>query len=399
MGKILGFGQNRSWFSTLESARNGDTKFGRPLSAVPSAIFEILWLSFPLFIWWFWLKLTGDVSDLYKKPEISFIAVIFSLEAVRTTYKNRSISSHTDNHIFILTVFAVVFSVVFLGLDIGQYEKTFTEDLQVSNILFFKFIMLTVSALSLFLVHVYYRNTFEKKHYNEVHEEKQYNTDSSPDFYSAIAAEYDLRNSTSLRQLHLEIVRRIRIERDKCPKEKFRVLDLGGGSGRIIAEHFFSDSKMEWVNLDASSEMIANFNSNFSGSKMRVEAHKCNILIEKSFRKILSNQKFDIILLSYTLSSMAKNPNWAVVTDFLTKGGVLLIGEADASYLVRKPDFDVQSGSTVHKLKLRVQEGTQLKNELVGLGLKVDSDGISKHNVISGQDENYGYVMRATWAS
>ena len=66
---------------------------------------------------------------------------------------------------------------------------------------------------------------------------REFATNEAKEFYQKIAPYYDLRNSGNLVSTHLSTVARLQAIRDQ--HSSLRVLDLGGGTGKLIAIHFF----------------------------------------------------------------------------------------------------------------------------------------------------------------
>ena len=73
----------------------------------------------------------------------------------------------------------------------------------------------------------------------------EYAVDRARDFYQQIAPYYDLRNSGNLVSTHLSTVARLQAIRAR--RSSLQVLDLGGGTGKLIAIHFFNDDAVSWT--------------------------------------------------------------------------------------------------------------------------------------------------------
>ena len=78
-----------------------------------------------------------------------------------------------------------------------------------------------------------------RKNKTEVVYDFTYPTEDALKFYSAIAEGYDSRNSPSLQKSHLCTLEKI--ESFLGQKNNWSVLDLGGGTGKLIALHFFNN--------------------------------------------------------------------------------------------------------------------------------------------------------------
>lgn len=111
-------------------------------------------------------------------------------------------------------------------------------------------------------------------------------------------------------------------------RKNAKVLDLGGGTGRLIAHHFFGSTDLEWVYVDDSMQMAEQFRSNLAGTKL-----KKTIRIEEidDHLKGVTLVQFDVIVLSLVLTSMKKNPDWTAIASRLLFGGRLIVAEIDAA--------------------------------------------------------------------
>lgn len=97
---------------------------------------------------------------------------------------------------------------------------------------------------------------------------REYTVDRAKDFYQEIAPYYDLRNSGDLVSTHLQTVAQIQAIRARRPT--LRMLDLGGGTGKQIAIHFFNDDAIWWTYVDFCPAMAAEFRRNLAGHPLGV---------------------------------------------------------------------------------------------------------------------------------
>jgi len=94
-----------------------------------------------------------------------------------------------------------------------------------------------------------------------------YDVKDSKKFYDAISSQYDQRNSASLLRTHEQVIRSIKqaVER----RANVKLLDLGGGTGKLVAHHFFDSTTIHWVYVDESALMVEQFRKNLEGTKLR----------------------------------------------------------------------------------------------------------------------------------
>src|SRR5262249_59132759 len=95
--------------------------------------------------------------------------------------------------------------------------------------------------------------------------DRHYTTDRARDFYQEIAPNYDLRNSGNLVSTHLATV--ATIQRLRAQRSSLRVLDLGGGTGKLIAIHFFNDPTISWTYVDFCPAMADEFRRNLDRTR------------------------------------------------------------------------------------------------------------------------------------
>jgi ubiquinone/menaquinone biosynthesis C-methylase UbiE len=361
--------------------------------ALALALSELALATIPVGVWVFWLFFAGQIGEIIRKPEISFISLILAAEASRSLMRqaHERLNGPRDGEATsILWNIALIFAALFLGLDIGQYEKQITNSYSVDLILAAKLPVLFAACFSFAWVkyHIAIHNvaTSVRSHRSTL---IRYNTVRAPQFYDAVAAAYDARNSQDLRQIQLEIVEQIRQSRDRGARANFSVLDLGAGTGRLIAEHFYSQEQVHWVSVDASVGMLEQLRINFSRAKMDHRVIACDILDTKKLTNQVRDKKFDIVVLCYTLSSLPANPSWDIIAKFLKPEGRLLVAEADMNYVTDKPCFNIEVEGEAHQLVLRKLDALQLTNELENAGFKVSVKAVMKGSA------RYGFIVMA----
>jgi ubiquinone/menaquinone biosynthesis C-methylase UbiE len=193
---------------------------------------------------------------------------------------------------------------------------------------------------------------------------KVYQVTESISFYHAIANFYDHRNSAELLQTHRAVIAEI----DKCLNKspQLRVLDLGGGTGKLVAHQFFNNAQMTWTYADPCVPMVEQFKLNLGGELLHTEAH---LLTIDEACQAFSSASFDVIVVSFVLSSIPQLPDFRKLARLLRANGVLVIAEADPAYSTEEPlyGFATEDGSTA--LKIRPIHNLELKKECEEAGL------------------------------
>jgi ubiquinone/menaquinone biosynthesis C-methylase UbiE len=167
---------------------------------------------------------------------------------------------------------------------------------------------------------------------------REYTVEHARDFYQEIAESYDLRNSGNLVATHLETVRQLLAIR--AERSLLRVLDLGGGTGKQIAIHFFNDPAIEWTHVDFCPKMSSLFRQNLAGTALWQNAR---VVIDDLTRvpSQLEPASYDVVLLSLVLSSMPSYPDFPAIGRLLQPGGSLVVTDISPQYTRDNPLYEV----------------------------------------------------------
>lgn len=169
--------------------------------------------------------------------------------------------------------------------------------------------------------------------------DREYPVDRARDFYQQIAPYYDQRNSGGVVSTHLATVRRVRAIRTQQPA--LRVLDLGGGTGKGIAVHFFDDPEVSWTYVDFCDAMAEQFRNNLDGYPL---GRNSKVMVDDITRALrqLPAASYDVVLLSLVLSSMRTPPDFVRIAQVLAPGGSLIVTDINPGYTHANPRYRVQ---------------------------------------------------------
>jgi len=209
-----------------------------------------------------------------------------------------------------------------------------------------------------------------------------YDVRTASAFYDQIAESYDQRNSQSLLRVYEEVIKVV--ERVRVSAPSIEVIDLGGGTGKGVAHHFFQQAGMRWEYVDASAHMARQFNSNLQGTNLKTS---CNVSDLHAFLGTAQKGKYDVVLLSLVLTSLEHNPEWAKVAACLKPGGRLIVADIDATYTAQNPYYIIEVQGRTHALAPRAVSLTQVYNEAKQAGLKLEHT----QPVVEGT-VNYAYI-------
>jgi ubiquinone/menaquinone biosynthesis C-methylase UbiE len=195
------------------------------------------------------------------------------------------------------------------------------------------------------------RDSVDDQKFNRVFETKE-----SVVFYGEIADKYDERNTDELLQTHRDVV--TEIKRYVGTRTKSDIFDIGGGTGRTIAEHFYDSTIVRWIYVDACSKMVDRFRYNMSGVQLRTEAH---VMTLNEAYNYFSSVKFDLIVMSFLISSLSERPDFIRISQLMSPGGLLIVADADPAYTRIRPyySFTINDESValrtnpIHNLELR----------------------------------------------
>lgn len=206
-------------------------------------------------------------------------------------------------------------------------------------------------------------------------------------FYELCAEVYEDNNSNFLWETHNEIVRKINSSSNSIEL----ILDLGGGTGRFIAQDYLNNYKSikKWVNYDFCKEMLNEFEQNMESKKFICESVCQDIL---DLNKWDNNRLFDISILSFVLSSMSKDPDFFEIRKRMKEGGLLIIAEGEPTYtLMKGSKWPVEIEEREIQIELRPISLAQLINVVVPNGFNLhEVKTISKK--IDGKKFNYSYI-------
>ncbi len=194
---------------------------------------------------------------------------------------------------------------------------------------------------------------------------KNFNIKNAIDFYNTIAKMYDERNSKKLLESHRRVIEEI--ENHLNEDRNYNILDLGGGTGKLITNHFFNKENITWTYVDKSTSMIKKFQEIMDEAPLRTE-----IIVEDidNIHNRLKGKKFDVIIISWVLSSMPHNPDFSLLKNLLADNGILIITDNDQAHSSLNPYYDFIIEGESYALEIRPINPLELEEELTEIGYK-----------------------------
>jgi SAM-dependent methyltransferase len=198
--------------------------------------------------------------------------------------------------------------------------------------------------------------------------DREYPVEAANDFYQEIATTYDLRNSGNLVTTHLATVAHLQALRERRPA--LRVLDLGGGTGKLVAIPFFNDPQISWTYVDRCPAMAAEFRRNLAGYPLVGNA---TVIVDDLHRVLpqLEPGRYDVVVLSLVLSSMPDLVDFAALRRLLAPDGVLLVADINPGYTRDNPLYKVWVDGSVVALRTTPVEPLELLPRATGAGLRL----------------------------
>ncbi|MEO7688329.1 MAG: class I SAM-dependent methyltransferase [Sphingomonas sp.] len=168
--------------------------------------------------------------------------------------------------------------------------------------------------------------------------DRVYDIAESHDFYEKVAFHYDERNTQLRYKAHQRTVGAIR-DHLANPDQKTQIVDLGCGTGKIIASSFVHQQNLQWVGVDYSEKMLEQFRQNMGENKIEYRTVALDIGIALPESEI---SEADIILLCFVLTTSRFETILENVMRNIKSGGLLIISDIHPHYTTRRPFYDFE---------------------------------------------------------
>ncbi|MCK9897223.1 class I SAM-dependent methyltransferase [Frankia sp. AgB32] len=148
------------------------------------------------------------------------------------------------------------------------------------------------------------------------------------------------------------------------------MLDLGGGTGKVIAIHFFNETAMNWTYVDHCPAMAAEFRRNLHGHPL---GRGSQIVVDDMNRALgqLEAHSYDVVMLSLVLSSMPEPPDFGALRRLLRPGGSLIVTDINPGYTRDKPLHKVWVDGAVVALRTTPVDPFEVIRQASMAGLRV----------------------------
>lgn len=184
---------------------------------------------------------------------------------------------------------------------------------------------------------------------NELYD-RVYDLSEAQEFYERVAYQYDQRNTELRYKAHQKTVGAI-WEKIEGGDKELTVVDLGCGTGKIIASSFVHSRNLLWVGVDYSDGMLAQFRQNMDESAIGFSAVKADIQDTMPREQISSA---DVVLLCFVLTTVQRKNIITDVMSAIATGSSLIISDIHPSYTTTRPYYDFAT-PTDGKISLKPQ--------------------------------------------
>lgn len=220
----------------------------------------------------------------------------------------------------------------------------------------------------------------------DIQKTKIYDHNNTDKFYDKISKNYDSRNTQYLKHSHFLTVDYLKEYLKNEQSENIHILDLGGGTGLNIASPFFAEEHINWTYVDSSFEMKNQFEKNTINAKFNKNIIHSNI---EDYIKDNNNIKFDIIILSFVLTSMPGKINFDDLKRLLKTNGQLIITEIEPEYTINNPNYTVTVDKKKHSLQMNPVNSLELLESAIKSGLNL----IKCKSIKKDDGVRYSYIV------
>jgi Methyltransferase domain len=161
------------------------------------------------------------------------------------------------------------------------------------------------------------------------------------DFYDAVASLYNNRNRGEYIKTYVEIDKVIRSLSPSL--DGISICDIGGGTGMLL--RWFENNKVKWTNIDISNQSLKKFKEDFPNYSNKT-ARICDIRTENF---AVNGECFDVIVMSFLLSSLESSPNFNQIHAAMRENSLLVVADNYFEYVQKNPyyGFKAANGNTL----------------------------------------------------
>ncbi|MDN3581753.1 class I SAM-dependent methyltransferase [Mucilaginibacter flavus] len=211
-----------------------------------------------------------------------------------------------------------------------------------------------------------------------------FTAENAVEFYNIISDKYDERNTNQIFETHKKIIELISNKAQK--DEGIKILDIGGGTGRLVAFHFFNEKNIEWHCVEPSSGMLKNFRLNTNSSQIKYKLFNNSIF---ELPAEVCEHQYDVILLSCVLTSLPNDPDFAQLCGLLSKEGVFIIADIDPTYTQKRPFYDFQLQSESVTLAPRIIDPLSIIAQVLKEALHLKN----VFNIEKKEGDKYSFIL------
>jgi SAM-dependent methyltransferase len=168
--------------------------------------------------------------------------------------------------------------------------------------------------------------------------DRLYDISEAQVFFEKVAYFYDQRNTQLRYKAHQKTVGAIR-EHLVNRENKVQIVDLGCGTGKIIASSFVHQKRLCWVGVDYSENMVEQFRQNMDDNNVEFRTVVSDIVLDTPRDEI---SQADVILLCFVLTTCDFNSLLEHVFANASPGALLIISDIHPYYTAARPYYDFE---------------------------------------------------------
>ena len=214
---------------------------------------------------------------------------------------------------------------------------------------------------------------------------QSYDLRDSIQFYDRVADIYDAR----LTRQYLDTLRAAADLLQGCYPDRSRqlsVLDVGAGTGQFI-RLLEGAKRIQWTCLEPANGMASVLRRFFEGPPIVPTIYQAGL--EDASRMVGAN-RFDAITINSVLSSLAALPEFRLLADLLTDGGVLLISDGHPDIKSETQTFRVRALDGIHSLKIEHRAPSEVALAVARSG---QFEQVGYERTITKAGRLYSYVL------
>jgi 2-polyprenyl-3-methyl-5-hydroxy-6-metoxy-1,4-benzoquinol methylase len=194
----------------------------------------------------------------------------------------------------------------------------------------------------------------------------EFELSNSVEFYDLVAEFYDERNTQNYEKTY-DLIHSL-CQDHKGDLSGISICDLGGGTGALLKK--FMHHNVHWTNVDLSKKALSVFEKNYA--EFSTKAKRPFDIVNGSYPK--PNEKFDVVIMSFVLSSLPTNFPFRNLNKIMLPSSVLIIADNHMEYSTGKPFRFKEVNGQNYALKTKPIDPFVLKTQVTKQGFHQEGE-------------------------